>query len=295
MRTLAAALSLSALAPAAQAQPLRSPSSGTYHLDFEGAGDTLGPEWSRRRLSPTGAARLDAARPHGGARSLRLSVAGDNEWVSVDRAFAPDAFRDAAAVRLTGWIRTDGVVDASAFPGIAGLRLMLVDGYSAAERPRQPVLFENMSTTSDLVGPKGTTGWQRFEIVLPVPYDLAEVRVGANLSGRGAAWFDDLRLEALPASALPAASPAALAYASAALDTMQAYAVRRAEIDWTVFRAFTRRARRIRRCAGPCSCSTPTATSFRASGCGRTTAARRTRSRRRAPSGPRAWGRTWAT
>lgn len=99
-----------------------------------------------------------------------------------------------------------------------------------------------MSTTSDLVGPKGTTGWQRFEIVLPVPYDLAEVRVGANLSGRGAAWFDDLRLEALPASALPAASPAALAYAIAALDTMQAYAVRRAEIDWTVFRAFTRRA-----------------------------------------------------
>ena len=239
-------LGVHAKAPAARFGPPRA----SHVVTFETPGDTLGAEWSRRRIPASGAARLDRTRAHGGRKSLRLTQTAPNEWLSVDRVYGPEAFRGAAAVRLRGWIRTENVATAGAVPGIAGLRLMVIDAYTAAydrlspaekaaERPRRAPLFENMSGTSDLIGPGGTTPWRRFEIVLPVPPGATEVRVGANLAGTGTAWFDDLRLDVLPASSLPRASSEARPYATVALDTMQAHALRRREIDWAAFRAFT--------------------------------------------------------
>jgi erythromycin esterase len=94
------------------------------------------------------------------------------------------------ALRLTGWIRTQGVA------GWAGL-WMRVD---APGRPH--VALDNMHDR----GPRGTSDWRRFEVILPVPRGSSSVVFGVLLSGSGVAWFDDLDLEidtSVRAAALP--------------------------------------------------------------------------------------------
>lgn len=81
--------------------------------------------------------------------------------------------------KLSGQIRTRDVED-----GWAGL-WMRVDGHGKMLR------LENMFK----FGPRGTTDWQRFEISLPVAPNAKGVALGVLLSGRGTAWFDDLKLE----------------------------------------------------------------------------------------------------
>jgi erythromycin esterase len=82
-------------------------------------------------------------------------------------------------LRLSGWIRTRDV------HGWAGL-WMRVD---APGRP--PVAFDNMEDR----GPRGTSEWRRFELLLPVAPGASAVFFGVLLAGTGTAWFDDLELE----------------------------------------------------------------------------------------------------
>jgi hypothetical protein len=42
---------------------------------------------------------------------------------------------------------------------------------------------------------KGTTGWTRYTIALPVGQGADRVEVGAMMQGRGSLWFDDAELE----------------------------------------------------------------------------------------------------
>jgi len=82
-------------------------------------------------------------------------------------------------VILSAWIRTERIDD-----GWAGLCW----GASTADRRR--VVFENMQAN----GPRGSTPWRRYEITATFPPDVAHISLGAILSGRGQAWFDDLQL-----------------------------------------------------------------------------------------------------
>lgn len=83
-------------------------------------------------------------------------------------------------IKLSGFIRTENVQE-----GWAGMWLR-VDAQS-----KPAVAFDNMAAR----GPRGTTGWQRFEIALPVAPNTNNIAFGVLLKGTGTAWFDGLRLE----------------------------------------------------------------------------------------------------
>lgn len=51
--------------------------------------------------------------------------------------------------------------------------------------------FDNMEKRAV----KGTTDWQRYEIVLDVPEEASNLAYGALLSGTGKIWFDDINFE----------------------------------------------------------------------------------------------------
>jgi hypothetical protein len=42
---------------------------------------------------------------------------------------------------------------------------------------------------------KGTTDWQRYELVLPVSTTAVGIAFGIGLAGTGQAWIDDVKLE----------------------------------------------------------------------------------------------------
>ena len=42
---------------------------------------------------------------------------------------------------------------------------------------------------------KGTTGWKRYTITLPVPSNAELVEIGAMMQGKGTLWLDDVELE----------------------------------------------------------------------------------------------------
>ncbi|MBV9211551.1 MAG: erythromycin esterase family protein, partial [Acidobacteria bacterium] len=82
-------------------------------------------------------------------------------------------------IRLSGYIKTDGVAD-----GFAGLWCR-VDGASGV------LAFDNMEDR----GVTGTTDWKRYVIELPVAADAKNINFGAILPGKGTAWFDGLTIE----------------------------------------------------------------------------------------------------
>ena len=82
-------------------------------------------------------------------------------------------------VRMSGYVKTEAV------EGWAGL-WMRVDG------PDDSMLsFDNMGNRPI----KGTTGWERYEIVLDVPETSIGIFHGLLLVGKGNAWFDGVKLE----------------------------------------------------------------------------------------------------
>ena len=84
------------------------------------------------------------------------------------------------ALVLTGMLRTENVRT-----GFAAL-------WMRVDASRGPALeFDNMADR----GPRGTTAWQRFRVVLPVAPNAKQVVVGVLLTGTGKVWFDDLSVE----------------------------------------------------------------------------------------------------
>lgn len=63
---------------------------------------------------------------------------------------------------------------------------------------KKPLSFDNMH---DRVI-KGTTDWQKYEIVLDVPANASNIAYGALLNGTGQIWFDDLTFEIVNDSVL---------------------------------------------------------------------------------------------
>jgi hypothetical protein len=91
-------------------------------------------------------------------------------------------------VRLSAYVKADQVTD---WAGI----WMRVDGPTEGNQPKV-LAFDNMQSRPI----KGTFDWKRFEIVLDVPKEAADIAFGILLSKDGQVWIDDLKFEVVPAS-----------------------------------------------------------------------------------------------
>jgi len=80
--------------------------------------------------------------------------------------------------RLSGYLRTDSAARAQMW--------LRVDGPD-----REVVAFDNMRSRPIV----GTTDWTRYDIVLDVPTDGADIAFGFFLSGGGKVWGDNFKLE----------------------------------------------------------------------------------------------------
>lgn len=83
-------------------------------------------------------------------------------------------------VRLTGWMKTqDAATGANLW--------MRVDG------EQKPLQFDNMTNR----GPKGTTDWDEYSVVLDVPPESKTVNYGFFVSGKGQAWVNGVTITAV--------------------------------------------------------------------------------------------------
>jgi hypothetical protein len=121
---------------------------------------------------------LDTVEPHGGARSLRIHNIGPEPYGAVAQTFEVAPYQGKVA-RYSAWLRTRDVTD-----GGAGLTLIALKGSA--------IMNQNFMTGSAV---KGTTGWTRFTITLPIPSGAERLEIGAMQQGKGTLWLDDAVLE----------------------------------------------------------------------------------------------------
>jgi len=103
---------------------------------------------------------------------------------TIMQSFIPEEYFD-KRVKLTAYIKTENV------DGWVGL-WMRVDGpKKEGDKYRESLAFDNMNDRKI----KGTTAWQKYEIVLDVDKEAVNLAYGVLLSGTGEAWLDDLTFE----------------------------------------------------------------------------------------------------
>jgi hypothetical protein len=120
---------------------------------------------------------VDGDQPRSGQRSLRIENVGPEPYGAI--AQIVDARPHAGKVaRLTGWLRTRGADD-----GGAGLTLLTLASGATVD---QNFMYD--------AAVRGTTGWQRFTITVPVKKGADRLEVGAMLRGKGTLWLDDVEL-----------------------------------------------------------------------------------------------------
>lgn len=122
---------------------------------------------------------LDGTEKHSGTKSalLRARAPTPSGFGTLMQQFVPDDYRG-RRVRLAAWIKTVDVVAKEC------KLWMRIDG------PAKRVLAFGQSALI-----KGTTSWQRYEVVLDVGSDAEVLSFGLLLDGVGSAWLDDVSLE----------------------------------------------------------------------------------------------------
>jgi hypothetical protein len=121
---------------------------------------------------------VDTAEPHGGIHSLRIDNIGPEPYGAVAQVVVATPHAGKVA-RLSGWLRTRDANDSG-----AGLTLLVMQGGAT--------LAHNFMLDAPV---KGTTGWKRYSITLPVTPGADRIEIGAMMQGRGSLWFDDVELE----------------------------------------------------------------------------------------------------
>jgi hypothetical protein len=154
------------------------------NADFEmpiPAGDRCAPGWGCTMHSNPDSFRfyLDEKAPAQGKRSLCIERVLDEPWALATHGTF-DAKLHGKRLRLTLWLRTEGVTGQGAGPW------MMVHGPSG----------ERISHDEKLV--QGTRAWERVTLELDVSPKAAAVEVGATLHGPGKACIDDAVLEIVP-------------------------------------------------------------------------------------------------
>lgn len=85
-------------------------------------------------------------------------------------------------LRFSAFVKSDGV------QSWAGL-------WMRVDKEKDPVAFDNMVDRPI----KGTTGWQKYDVVLDVPQNATAIAFGILLNGAGAVWLNNARIEVVGA------------------------------------------------------------------------------------------------
>jgi hypothetical protein len=108
---------------------------------------------------------------------LKSTEAVSNGFGTLMQQFAADKYAG-KRLRLSAFVKSDDVKD------WAGL-------WMRVDKGSQSVAFDNMEDRSI----KGTTGWQRYQVVLDVPQDATGIFFGVLLAGSGQVWLNDVKFE----------------------------------------------------------------------------------------------------
>lgn len=125
---------------------------------------------------------VDRTVKHGAKASafLKSVVPVTSGFGTLMQSFKADEFRG-KRVRMSGYVRANDVGD------WAGL-WMRVDGLKS-----ELLALDNMQQRAI----KGTSDWQKYDIVLDVADEAQSIAFGLLLTGKGQVWMDDLRFEAV--------------------------------------------------------------------------------------------------
>ena len=118
----------------------------------------------------------DSTESHSGTYSGLVSNENATGFGSI--AFPFDAIDGTGMIKLTGWIKAEGVQG-----GNVGL-ILRVDGDNGAEA------FDNMLDQ----GINGTFDWTQYSIELIYPPGAKRIFIGGIMNGTGKAWFDDFEV-----------------------------------------------------------------------------------------------------
>jgi len=165
---------------------------------------------------------IDDSIARSGGRSLRVDVRGNS--VRFSRHLTPG---DLAGnrLRISAWVRT--TVSAGLWVRISGpAGLLYVDRVSSAGND-DGAYVDRASSAAAADG-----AWSEVTLEAPVSTLAERVEVGANVSGDGIAWFDDVSLETLDAAELPPPAAAAARYVEEALALLAEHSLEYGELDW---------------------------------------------------------------
>jgi hypothetical protein len=129
---------------------------------------------------------VDQNASYAGRQSAFLKAKADQEgFGTLMQSFAAANYLG-KRIRLRGYVKSDNVVR------WAGL-WMRVDGLGS---PRKTIAFDNMQDRPL----KGTTGWQRYDVVLDVPDSAVGIALGVLLDGPGELWLNGAYFEVVNTS-----------------------------------------------------------------------------------------------
>lgn len=124
---------------------------------------------------------LDTDNPHAGTVSLRIAQVGPEPFGAIAQIVDARPHGGKRA-RVTGWLRTRDVSE-----GGAGLTVLV---QKSGATVAQDFMYDAPA--------KGTTGWKRYTVTVPIEPGSTRIEVGAMLRGKGALWLDDVELEIVP-------------------------------------------------------------------------------------------------
>lgn len=179
----ACAMPQPAAAPAAAPAPTAAASAALINPGFESTvpgrrGDPEGWFTFQHAGDRSYAFTLDTIEPHAGARSLRIENVGPEPYGAVAQSIEAKPYGGKVA-RFSAWLRTRDASDTGAV-----LTLMTIQ----AGVPQANNFMADAAV-------KGTTGWKRYTITLPIPKSAERIEVGAMMQGKGTLWLDDVELQ----------------------------------------------------------------------------------------------------
>jgi len=126
---------------------------------------------------------IDASAPYLGHGSSFLKAKADQEgFGTLMQSFSAKDYAG-KRLRLSGYVKSDSV---TRWAGV----WMRVDGPNSGTTP-QTLAFDNMQNRPI----KGTTDWQRYEVVLDVPDSAVGIAFGILLDGPGEVWLNSVQFD----------------------------------------------------------------------------------------------------
>ena len=123
---------------------------------------------------------LDSGQKRSGTQSMRVRKIGPEPYGTITQVLNGGPYAG-KTVRLSGWIRVEGVPERSEG---AGLVLMALKGSSF-------LAHEFMKKSRA----RGSADWKQYTIELKLPPATTRLELGATLEGAGTMWVDDFTLE----------------------------------------------------------------------------------------------------